>query len=109
MVIAFFSIKDQERKSYLFKETLLLTYFSMEIAPEIYFFTLSNIEINYVSMESLLRDINPHQSSLNNKQIELIRKIKFTTLVNDPKNKALIIYIIQSTKTRMLTLCVEYR
>ena len=49
MVIASFSIKDKEEKSRFFEETFLLADISIDIALGIPFFTLSNVEIDFVN------------------------------------------------------------
>ena len=48
MVIASFLVKDNKRRFRFFKETFRLAYISMNIALYIFFFTWSNIEIDFV-------------------------------------------------------------
>ena len=48
MLIPFFFIKDKERRSRFFEDTLLLADIRINIALEISFFILSNIEIDFV-------------------------------------------------------------
>lgn len=48
MVIALFSVKDQEKKSRLFKETFLLADIDIDITLDISYLTLSNVKINII-------------------------------------------------------------
>lgn len=48
MVIAFFPIKDMEKRFRFLKKTFLLAVISIDIALRIFFLILNNIEINFV-------------------------------------------------------------
>ena len=49
MIIASFSLEDKERKSRFFEETFLLADISIYISLNIFFFTLRNIEIDFIN------------------------------------------------------------
>lgn len=49
IIIVFFLIKDKERRSHFFEKTFLLANISIDIALDIHFFILSNIEIDIVN------------------------------------------------------------
>lgn len=51
MVITSFYIREKDRKSSFFEETFLLPDMNMNIAFEILFFTLSNVEVNFHNWE----------------------------------------------------------
>lgn len=51
IIIAFFLIKNKDKKSYFFEETFPLANISMNIALEILFFTLSNVRVNFTDLE----------------------------------------------------------
>lgn len=48
MVIASLLVENKEEKSHFFKETFLLVDISMDIAVGMLFFTLNNVEVNFV-------------------------------------------------------------
>lgn len=51
MVIAYFLINDKARRSRVFEETFLLTDIIMNIALEMLFLTLNNIDINFTKWD----------------------------------------------------------
>ena len=48
MVIAFLLVENKEEKSHFFKKTFLLVDISMDITMGMLFFTLNNVEVNFV-------------------------------------------------------------
>ena len=48
MVITLFSIEDKEKRSCFFEEAFLLADISMDIALEISFLTINNVEIIFI-------------------------------------------------------------
>ena len=49
MVRTFFSIENKKRRLLFFEKTFLLIDIGIDITPEISFFTLNNIKIDFVS------------------------------------------------------------
>lgn len=48
IVLASFSINNKEERTDFFKKTFLLTDISIDIALKMFFFTLNNVEIDFV-------------------------------------------------------------
>lgn len=51
MIIASFLVEDKNEKSQFFKGTFLLANFDMDIALRMFFFTLSNVKVNFVNRD----------------------------------------------------------
>lgn len=51
MVIGFFKVDYKDRKFWFFKKTFLLANFSIDITLNMFFLTLSNVEVNFVSWD----------------------------------------------------------
>ncbi len=93
MVVAYFLIEDKNEKSQFFKKTLLFANFSMNIALWMPFLTLSNIEIYFFDLDLSQRLYTIVEASLTIKQIELIKKKKFTVAGLAWKDAAFVVHI----------------
>ena len=80
MVIALFSMEDKEKKSHFFEETFLLANISMNIALEMFFFTLSNVKINFIDCQIYLRIYTIAEVFLITRHVKLIGKKKFVAI-----------------------------
>lgn len=77
MVIASFLVDAKNKKLRFFEETFLLANISIEVTLEMFFFTLSNIEINFINQELRWRSYTIIKVFFITKWVELIRKKKF--------------------------------
>lgn len=94
VVIAFFSIENKKRRSHIFEEMFLLTNISMNIMLWMFFFTLSNIEIDFVGHHIYWRIYTIVKLVLTISQDELIEKKEFVAVVFDSKDEVFVIHIV---------------
>lgn len=94
IIIICFLIDNKNKKSRLFKKTFLLADISMNITLEISFLILNNIKINFTNRELIWRFYIIADNLLTTRQMELIRKKKFTITAFDFNDAIFIVYIV---------------
>lgn len=93
MVIAFFLIEDKDGKAWFFEKTFWLANLSMCIALGIFFFTLNNVEINFVNWNLSWRLYTAAEALPTMRWVELIGKKVFAAIVFDLKDKTFVVYV----------------
>ena len=93
MVLASFSIKDKKRNSCFFEKTFILTDISMDITLKISFFTLKNVDINFIGRHIYCKTYTIAEVFLTTRQVKLIEKNEFTVIALNLENKAFVIYV----------------
>lgn len=93
MVITSFLINDKIERSWFFKETFLLADFSMQVVLGILFFILSKVDIKFINCELNWRLYTTIEALPSIKQVEFIRKKKFTAITLNLNNEIFVIYI----------------
>lgn len=93
MVYIFFSVNDKNKKSWFLEETLLLIDISINIALEMLFLTLSNIEINFINQDLKWRLYTIAEALSITRQVELIRKKQFENAALDPSDETFVVHV----------------
>lgn len=93
MVIAFFLIENKDGKSCFFEETFLLTDINMDVAFTIFFFTLSNVKVNFTDLELRWKLYTIAEVFLTKRQMELVKKKEFAIANLDQKNEIFVVYV----------------
>lgn len=93
MIITLFQVNDKEKKSRFFEITFLLAGISMGIAFEIFFLTLSNIEVNLNNQELKQRLYIADKAIPTSKFIDLIGKKEFVIAAFDLKDEIQVVHI----------------
>ena len=91
-------MKDRELKSPYFEEICLLVDINMNITLKMPFFTMNNIEIDFVGHHIYYRMYTITELPLTTRQVKLIKKKEFTIIVFDLQNKAFIVYVASISK-----------
>lgn len=94
MVIDSFLIDDNNIKSRFFEEKFLLANINIDIIFKMLFFNLNNLKIDFNDWKDKWRLYIIVEVLPIIRQIELIRKKFFITLVLDLNNKTFVVYII---------------
>lgn len=81
-----------------FKKTFLLADINLDIALEISFFILNNVEIDFVGYHLYQKIYTAAEALLITRQIKLIRKKQFIIVGSDLKDEVFIIHIIFISK-----------
>ena len=93
MVVASFSVEDEENRYYFFRKTFLLVDISMDVALGMIFFILKNDKIDFAGCYLHRKTYTIAKTFPSTRQVELIGKKKFTITALDPKNKAFIVHV----------------
>lgn len=94
MVMTLFQVWNKNRKFCFFEKTFLLTNICINIAFEIFFFILSNIEVIFNNGKLIWRQHIATKTFFTIKQVQLIRKKELATIALDSKNQTFIVYIV---------------
>ena len=87
-------MEDKKGKSCFFKEIFLFTNISMNIALGMPFFTLSNIEIEFVDFYIYWKLYTFTKVLLTIKRVKLVRKKEFIAATFYPENEVFIVYVV---------------
>ena len=93
MVVASFSVEDEEKKYYFFMKTFLLVDISMDVALSMIFFILKNYKIDFAGHYLHKKTYTIAKTFPSTRQVELIGKKEFAITALDPKNKAFIVHV----------------
>lgn len=98
--IAFFLVKDKDKRSRFLIKIFLLANFGINIDLVMFFLTLSNIKVNFVNQKVnfVNQTFNKKlyttiEALLIMKQVELIRKKKFVAVILYAKDQTFIVYV----------------
>lgn len=94
MIVAAFSIINQAKRVKFFKKTFLVVNISPNVVFGMLFFTLNNANVNFAKKEFWQRFYTIEKAFPIIKQVQLIRKKKFTAFIFDLRNKTFIINVI---------------
>lgn len=101
IVIAFFLIDDKYGKSQFFDKTFLLAKISMNVALNMPFLTLSNIEINFIDRELKWSLYIITKALPTTKRMELIGKKVFAIAAFDLDDETYVIHIASLTVSNL--------
>lgn len=93
MVIAFLLINNKDKKSCFFKKTFLLADINIDVASEILFLILNNIQINFNKWEFKWTSYTTAKALSTIRLVKLFRKKKFAIIALGLENKIFIIYV----------------
>lgn len=93
MVIVSFSLNDKDRKSRYFEETFLLPHISIDVAFEMLFLTVNNVQINFNNQELKWKLYTPTKTLPTIRRVYVIEKKEFVTTALNPGNEAFVVYI----------------
>lgn len=97
MVIMSFKIIDKVKILRFFEKNFLFTNFSTNVILEMLFFTLSNLEVNFLDLKLSSRTYFLTKVIFNIKQVKLIDKKEFVELNFDSKEYTYIICVANFT------------
>lgn len=101
MVITSFLIIEKVRKSRFFIKTFLFIDISMDVALGMLFFTLSNVEINFMDWELNWKLYIIVEVLATTKEIKLIKKKKFKTTTLNLDDEIFVVYMTSSTNSNL--------
>lgn len=98
IIISFFIVK-KEKKSCFFKKNFLLVDTYTDIALGMSFFTLSNLEIDFIYCNIYWKTYIVAKILLITRQVELIRMKKFIAITLDLEDRTFIVHIVSISST----------
>lgn len=93
MIIASFLVNDKNEKSWFFEKTFLLADINIDIAFEMLFLTLSNVEVSYTNWKLKYKLYTIAKTLFTIRQINLIGKKKFEATAFNPDNKIFEVHV----------------
>lgn len=92
IVIASFLMKNKDRKSRFFDKTFLLVDISMDVTFEIFFFILSNVDVNFTDQKLISRLYIIAKLICIIQRLELAGKKEFVVAILDLEDKIFVIH-----------------
>ena len=93
MVVAFFSVIDQANKVKFFEKTFLLTNVRSIVVLGMFFFTLSDADVDFLKRELRWRSFTIEEALPTTKQVELVGKKEFAAAALDPEHETFVIHV----------------
>lgn len=105
IIIAFFEIEDEEKKSLFFKKIFVSAKFSTDIILGILSLNWSNVKINFLKLKLFWKTYTLIKTISRTKQVKLVDKKAFVVATLDLEKKT---YIVPITSFNSFNLYVNY-